>query len=81
MLLHIALDLAFIGLVLALIHFTIPLAYYYYLKKKWLNKPWNLKLNPNYRPKITVVVPTYNETELIEKKLNNIALIMILLIT
>ena len=39
-----------IGLGLALIHFTPPLAYYLYLKRRWLNKPWNVKRNPNYRP-------------------------------
>ena len=65
--------LALVGLILALIHFTVPLTYYCYLKRKYLHKPWNLKLNPSYKPKVTVIVPTYNEAKLIEKKLDNIA--------
>ena len=65
--------LALVGLILALIHFTVPLTYYWHLKRRYLHKPWNLKLDPNYRPKVTVIVPTYNEAELIEKKLDNIA--------
>ena len=65
------LDLA--ALVLATLHFSVPLAYYWHLKRKYLHRPWNLKLNPNYKPKVTVIVPTYNEAKLIEKKLDNIA--------
>ena len=65
--------LMLIGLALALVHFTIPLAYYLYLERRYLHKPWNLRLDPGYRPKVTVVVPTYNEAELIEGKLDNIA--------
>ena len=56
-----------IALTLALIHFGIPLTYYWYMKTKYLNKPWNIKTNPNYKPKITIIVPTYNEAKLIWK--------------
>ena len=31
-----------IAIPLAIIHFGVPLAYYWYAKKKWLPKPWNL---------------------------------------
>jgi len=65
LLLHVA-----IGLVL--IHFVTPLSYYC-LKKKWLNKPWNISRNPEYKPKVLIIVPTYNEVELIESKLNDLA--------
>lgn len=61
-----------IGLGLALIHFTAPLAYYLYLKRRWLNKPWNVKRNPNYRPKVSIIVPTYREAKFIWDKLDNI---------
>jgi len=47
-----ALDI--IALILALIHFGIPTLYYLYLKKKWLPKPWNLRIDPNYEPKVTI---------------------------
>jgi len=62
-----------VALILALIHFGIPLTYYFYLKNKYLNKPWNIKINPNYKPKVTIIVPTYNEAKLIWKKLDNLA--------
>ena len=65
-----ALDIA--AIVLVGIHFGVPLTYYWYLKRKWLLKPWNIKLDPNYKPKITVIIPTYNEVKLIEKKMDNI---------
>ena len=61
-----------IALALAAIHFGAPLTYYYYLKTRYLHKPWNLKLNPNYQPKVTIIIPTYNEAKFITKKLENI---------
>jgi len=60
------------GLALALVHFTTPLAYYAYAKLKWLGKPWDIKTNENYKPRVTIIIPTYNEAELIKKKLDNI---------
>ena len=60
------------ALVLVTIHFGTPLAYYWYAKTRWLPKPWNIRVDENYRPKVTVMVPTYNEAGFIEKKLNNI---------
>jgi len=36
-----------IAVVLVTIHFGIPLAYYSYLKSKYLNKSWNIKVNEN----------------------------------
>jgi len=60
------------ALALALIHFGVPLAYYLYLKREWLPKPWDIERDPGYTPKVVVVVPTYNEAELIERKLDDI---------
>jgi len=53
--------LELVALALAGIHFGVPLAYYFYLKRAYLNKPWNVKVDENYRPRVTVIVPTYNE--------------------
>jgi len=50
-----------IALILAGIHFGVPLAYYYYAKIRWLPKLWNVKINENYRPKVTIIIPTYNK--------------------
>ncbi len=58
---------------LILVHFSTPLAYYLYLKTRWLNKPWNIKKDPGYRPRVSIIVPTYNEAKLIESKLDDLA--------
>jgi len=60
-----------VALILVLIHFGVPLTYYWYAKTKWLKKPWNIKTDKNYKPNITIIVPTYNEATLIEDKLEN----------
>jgi biofilm PGA synthesis N-glycosyltransferase PgaC len=65
--------LTLLALALALLHFGVPLAYYSYLRVRWLSKPWGIVPDPNYRPKVTVIVPTYNEAELIESKLDDLA--------
>ena len=61
-----------VALVLAIIHFGIPLTYYFYMKNKYLSKPWNINVDKSYEPKVTIITPTYNEAKLIEKKLDNI---------
>jgi len=65
--------LTVLALALALIHFGFPLLYYLYLRSRWLNRSWDLGRDPSYRPKVTIVVPTYNEASLIKRKLDNIA--------
>ena len=60
-------------LALTLTHFGVPLTYYLYLKTVWFKKPWNIKRDPSYKPKVTVIIPTYNEATFIESKLNDIA--------
>jgi len=60
-----------VAITLALIHFGIPLAYYRCLKK-WLNRAWDIKMDPNYRPRVTIVIPTYNEAKMIRERLDNI---------
>lgn len=49
------------ALVLAGVHFGVPLGYYWYAKKRWLLRPWSVRVDESYRPKVTIVVPTYNE--------------------
>jgi len=61
-----------LALILALTHFGTPLTYYHYMKTKHLKNPWNIKTNENYKPKITIIIPTYNEAKFIWNKLNNI---------
>ena len=64
--------LELIALILAGIHFGVPLTYYYYAKTRWLSKPWNIKIDENYRPKVTIILPTHNESKFIWNRLNNI---------
>ncbi len=54
------------------IHFGVPLSYYFYAKNKWLSKPWRVKTDGNYKPKATIILPTYNEEELIAEKLDDL---------
>ncbi len=60
-----------LAIVLLVIHFGVPLMYYLYLRRQ-LARPWGVSRVSTYMPKITVIVPTYNESELIEQKLDNI---------
>lgn len=59
------------ALVLGLTHFTVPLSYYEYLKG-FLKKPWGLKIDEEYSPSLSVIVPTYNESAIIEGRLEDI---------
>ena len=62
-----------LALAFVLIHFGFPLLYYLYLRSRWLNRSWDLVRDPSYRPRVTIVVPTYNEANLIRRKLDDIA--------
>jgi cellulose synthase/poly-beta-1,6-N-acetylglucosamine synthase-like glycosyltransferase len=61
-----------IAIILAGVHFGIPLLYYVYLKHAHLNKRWNIRINESYKPKVTIIVPTYNEAKFIRGKLDNL---------
>jgi len=65
--------LLIVAIGLALVHFGFPLAYYCYLKKLWLNKPWDVRSDPEYKPRVSIIVPTYNEAKLVRQKLDDIA--------
>lgn len=43
------------------------------LMRNAVKRPWKLKIDPNYKPKISVIVPTYNEANVIRFKLENLA--------
>jgi len=45
-----------LALTLAIAHFGAPLLYYFYLKSRYLNKPWNIRVDESYKPKITIIV-------------------------
>ena len=61
-----------VALLLAIIHFGTPLAYYAYITKRYSSRSWNVRIEVNYQPNVTIIIPTYNEAKTIWKKLNNI---------
>jgi cellulose synthase/poly-beta-1,6-N-acetylglucosamine synthase-like glycosyltransferase len=61
-----------VALFLAGIHFGVPLAYYYYAKTRWLPKSWNVRIDENYKPRVTIILPTYNEEKIIKERLENL---------
>jgi len=58
-------------MLLGIVHFGLPLFYYVYIRTK-LNRPWNLNIDRDYRPRISLIVPTFNEGDFIEAKLSDI---------
>jgi cellulose synthase/poly-beta-1,6-N-acetylglucosamine synthase-like glycosyltransferase len=65
--------LLIVAIGLALMHFGFPLTYYCYLKKLWLNRPWDVRGDSEYKPRASIIVPTYNEAKLVGEKLDDIA--------
>lgn len=41
--------------------------------KKTALKPWQIQMDKNYRPKVSILVPTYNEFDVIHFKLENLS--------
>jgi biofilm PGA synthesis N-glycosyltransferase PgaC len=50
--------------------FVPPLVYYVWMKGK-TKRSWGLTINENYQPKVSLIIPTYNEAVIIRKKLEN----------
>ncbi len=63
-----------VWLALGLIHLGIPLAYFARMRRvtRTLNG-YRLNLNEGYRPTVTILIPTYNEGSVIQKKVENLA--------
>ncbi|MEM4005946.1 MAG: glycosyltransferase [Desulfurococcaceae archaeon] len=59
---------------IAAIQVGFNIAYLLFMKRA-VRRPWNVKIDSNYRPQITIIVPTYNEAEVIEMKLQNLNLL------
>jgi cellulose synthase/poly-beta-1,6-N-acetylglucosamine synthase-like glycosyltransferase len=45
---------------------------YFLYTSKMSRKPWNIKVNENYQPKVAVLVPVHNEEKAIQLKLRNL---------
>ena len=53
------------------VHLLVPFLYHFYMRRI-AKKPWNLVMDQEYQPKVTLIVPAYNEAAFIQKKLENI---------
>jgi len=56
---------------LCCVFFGFPLIYYSYMRK-CSSKPWKIKVDRHYSPKVTILVATYNEANTISFKLENL---------
>ncbi len=59
--------------VLGLVHLGIPLAYFGVMKRLASSRDYGLKMSVEWNPSVSIIVPTYNEGPVIEKKLRNLA--------
>lgn len=59
-------------LVLLLVVLYAPLLFYYAWMKNRAKKAWGLIVNQNYQPKVSLIIPTYNEASVISRKLENV---------
>lgn len=58
-------------LILAVLSIGIAGFHFVYMSRM-AKKPWSLKLDKNYLPKVSIIIPTYNEAEIINFKLRNL---------
>jgi cellulose synthase/poly-beta-1,6-N-acetylglucosamine synthase-like glycosyltransferase len=59
--------------VLGLVHLGVPLAYFGVMKRLASSRDYGLKMSVEWKPSVSIIVPTYNEGLVIEKKLRNLA--------
>jgi biofilm PGA synthesis N-glycosyltransferase PgaC len=53
------------------VHLLVPYLYYRYMSKA-AKRPWNIIVDSKYEPKVTIIIPTYNESSVIAEKLQNL---------
>ena len=62
-----------VWVVLGIVHLGVPLAYFGVMKRVASLRDYGLKMSLEWEPSVSVIVPTYNESPVIEKKLRNLA--------
>lgn len=65
-------DILIVWSVLCSIFIGFPSLYHLYMRRV-ASRPWKLKTDKNYSPTITILVPTYNEADVIDLKLENLS--------
>jgi cellulose synthase/poly-beta-1,6-N-acetylglucosamine synthase-like glycosyltransferase len=62
-----------VWVVLGLVHIGIPLAYFGVMRRVASSRDYGLKMSVEWEPSVSIIVPTFNESPVIEKKLRNLA--------
>jgi poly-beta-1,6-N-acetyl-D-glucosamine synthase len=62
-----------VWIILGLVHIGIPLAYFGVMRRVAASRDYGLKMSLEWEPSVSIIVPTYNESSVIEKKLRNLA--------
>jgi glycosyltransferase involved in cell wall biosynthesis len=60
------------AIILGVTHFLAPVTYYAYLKMN-VGKPWGIESNNSFAPTLAVILPTYNEADLIRGRLEDLS--------
>jgi biofilm PGA synthesis N-glycosyltransferase PgaC len=53
------------------IHLLVPYIYYRYMSRV-ARRPWNIEIDPQFEPEVTMIIPTYNESGVIGEKLRSL---------
>ena len=53
--------------------FLAPYAIFFAYSKYYAKKPWKIKIDDDFQPAVSILVPTHNEQAVIIKKLENLA--------
>lgn len=59
-------------IVSSFLFFTLVYVLYYSYVRRYAQRPWNLEIDNDYQPSISILVPVHNEEENILKKLENL---------
>jgi cellulose synthase/poly-beta-1,6-N-acetylglucosamine synthase-like glycosyltransferase len=67
-------EIVFLWLIFGFFSFGI-LVFNWLLIKRAAKKAWYLKIDETFRPKVSIIVPTYNEAQIIRLKLENLSML------
>lgn len=59
-------------IIVGAVHLGAPVAYFGVMRRVGAKRDYHLKLTPREQPSVSVIIPTYNESQVIESKLSNI---------
>lgn len=59
-------------LIVGAVHLGVPVAYFGAMRRIGAKRDYHLTLAPREQPSVSVIIPTYNESQVIESKLSNI---------